>query len=168
MRARPRSSRFAPRASRNGFRLVVAGGVFAVAHAAGAFTPAQVTHGAWIFRRQCARCHGPDAQGKADAWKGLTAPELAGPNALPEAPRPFQQIRRQPFETAADVFDFVSTAMPADQPASLEPDEYWDVIAYILDLNGVPADGVPLDAASATRVALPHRGKGSGDAKARP
>jgi cytochrome c len=138
--------------------VIVVGSLLALAAPAGAFTRAQAAHGAWLFRRQCARCHGPDGQGKADAWKGLTAPELVGPTALPEAPRPYQQIRRQRFETAADVFDFVSAAMPADQPASLEPDEYWDAIASLLERNGGVPDGVPLDASSAPRVALPHRG----------
>ncbi|HZP40513.1 MAG TPA: c-type cytochrome [Candidatus Binatia bacterium] len=144
------------------------GAVLVAARAADAFTQAQVMHGAWVLRRQCARCHGPNAEGKADAWRGLTAPELVGPNALPPEPRPYQQIRRQRFETAADVFDFVSAAMPADQPASLEPGEYWDVIARLLDANGVAPNGTALDAASAPGVALPRRGGLSGDEKARP
>jgi len=124
---------------------------------ASGFTRAQADYGAWIFRRECARCHGSDGGGKDDAWKGLRAPALIGPDALPEAPRPFQQIRVAAFDDAMDVWQFASAAMPADQPASLEPEEYWDVLAFILGRNGEAPDEQPLDAASAATVPLLHR-----------
>jgi len=120
------------------------------------FTAAQASHGASVYRLQCARCHGPEGQGKDDAYKGLRAPELVGPGALPLKPRPFQRLRKTDFRTVADIYDFVSAAMPADQPAILDAADYWDVIAFSLQTNGAPPDGTPLDQTSAARMPIPH------------
>jgi cytochrome c len=125
-----------------------------LACSAAAFTREQAEYGAWVFRRQCVRCHGADGQGKDDAWRGLRAPELIGRGVLPAEPRAYQQIRRREFRTAEDVFWFVSASMPADQPASLEPEEYWSVIAYILRSNGQQADGNPLSEETAATTTL--------------
>jgi cytochrome c len=123
---------------------------------AAAFTADQVQFGAWVFRRQCVRCHGADGQGKDDAWKGLRAPELVGPGVFPVDPRPYQQIRRREFRTVLDVFWFVSASMPADQPATLEPEEYWSVLAFILRSNGVAPDGAALGEKTAGELPVPH------------
>ncbi|HLK10949.1 MAG TPA: cytochrome c [Candidatus Binatia bacterium] len=122
------------------------------------FTAAQVQAGARTYQRQCARCHGPDGQGKDAAFKGLRAPELIGAGALPVEPRAYQRLRRQKFRTAKDVYDFVSATMPADQPAILSGDEYLGVVAYLLARNGTAPDGTPLTVASSAATALhpPH------------
>jgi mono/diheme cytochrome c family protein len=135
---------------------------------AAAYTREQLDNGAWVYRRQCARCHGGDGQGKDDAWKGLRAPELIGAGALPVDPRPYQQIRRRRFHTAQDVYWFTSASMPADQPASLEPEEYWDVIAYLLRSNGIAPDGKPLSDETAAQVALPSAEAGESAGKVGP
>lgn len=122
-----------------------------------AFTAEQARQGAEIFRRQCARCHGPYGEGRDNAFKGLRAPELIGGSALPLRPRAFQKIRHRDFRTAEDVFNFASAAMPADQPASLYAEEYWAVVAFVLSRNGTPPDGQPLTAASSAVTALDHR-----------
>jgi mono/diheme cytochrome c family protein len=120
------------------------------------FTTAQVAAGARTYQRECARCHGAEGQGKDAAFKGLRAPKLIGPGALPLEPQPSQRLRHGEFRTAKDVYDFVSATMPADQPAILSSTEYLDVVAYLLARNGTAADGTPLTAASSTGVAL-HR-----------
>lgn len=119
-----------------------------------AFTEAQVHAGVRTFKRQCARCHGVDGSGKDNQFKGLRAPELIGTGAMPCRPRAFQKIRKDNFRTSQDVYDFVSASMPADQPAILDADEYWDVIAYLLQANGRKADATPLDATSAAHIVL--------------
>ncbi len=104
-----------------------------------------------VFRRECQRCHGPYGEGRNAIYRGLRAPELIGRTALPLKPRPYQRIRQRDFRTAEDLFDFASAAMPADQPASLYAREYWAVLSFVLAANGAPADGQPLDDASAAR-----------------
>jgi cytochrome c len=126
----------------------------ASASAAWAFTDSQAHSGETIYKRQCARCHGDHGEGKDDSYRGLRAPELIGPSALPCQPRPFQKIRQHDFRTVKDVYDFVSAAMPADQPASLESEQYWNVLAYRLQANGKTADGTRLDAASSASIVL--------------
>jgi cytochrome c len=136
-------------------RGIVLGAVLtAAAVPAHAFTAAQVQAGTRTYKRQCARCHGVNGEGKDNAFKGLRAPELIGPGALPCQPRAFQKLRTHPFRTAQDVYAFVSSAMPADQPAILDEGEYWDVIAYLLQARGSAADGTPLDATSSAHVVL--------------
>jgi cytochrome c len=116
-----------------------------------------VTRGERTYRRQCARCHGAHAQGKDDQFHGLRAQALVGRNALPCEPRPAQRLRARRFRTAKDVYDFASASMPADEPAILDADEYWDVVAYLLAENGRTPNGTPLDATSAASVVLdPH------------
>jgi cytochrome c len=128
--------------------------VLAVSVPVHAFSAAQAQAGTKTYKRQCARCHGVNGEGKDNAFKGLRAPELIGPNALPCTPRAFQKIRTHPFCTARDIYAFVSATMPADQPAILDADEYWNVIAYLLQANGTAANETQLDAASGAGVVL--------------
>ncbi len=44
--------------------------------------------------------------------------------------------RRWSNRTAADLYDLMSATMPEDAPASLAPQEYVDIVAYMLTLNG--------------------------------
>jgi len=39
----------------------------------------------------------------------------------------------------SELFTFVSTQMPKEQPGTLEQQDYADVIAYLLKINGAPA-----------------------------
>jgi mono/diheme cytochrome c family protein len=119
-----------------------------------AFTRDQVAAGARTYKRQCARCHGVDGAGKDDQYQGLRAPELIGTSALPCRPRPFQKIRKDNFRTPKDIYDYVSATMPADQPAILDAEEYWDVIAYLLNANGRETDDTPLVAGTAAQIVL--------------
>ena len=119
-----------------------------------AFTHDQATAGARTYKRQCARCHGADGAGKDNQYQGLRAPEVIGPGALPCEPRSYQVIRSARFRTAKDVYDSVSATMPVDQPSILDADEYWDLVAYLLEANGRKADDTPLDAKTAAQVVL--------------
>lgn len=80
----------------------------------GVFTAEQVTKGRAAHRAFCLSCHG------AEAYTG------------------------EPFETmwigrtVFDFFDALRTTMPNDEPGKLTTEEYVDVIAYILNLNGYP------------------------------
>jgi hypothetical protein len=73
---------------------------------------------------------------------------------LPCLPRPSQKLRTHPFRTAQDIYAFISALMPADQPAILDADEYWDVIAYLLHANNRVVNEERLDAATAGQVVI--------------
>lgn len=42
------------------------------------------------------------------------------------------------------LYDLIELKMPQDSPGSLKPDEYAAILAYIFELNDLPAGDVPL------------------------
>ncbi|HEY4106558.1 MAG TPA: cytochrome c [Polyangiaceae bacterium] len=135
---------------------------------------AKAAPGADLFDRNCASCHGRHGEGLT------TAPPIMGPGALSKYPRDDSsssnpafatnanvqqdtarvpgQPRRGAFETAQDLFDYVSTRMPLPKSAAgtLKPDEYWAIVNFMLIAHGlaVPTEGVT--AANAKSVQLQH------------
>ena len=55
------------------------------------------------------------------------------------------------------MWDYVNRAMPFDQPGLLKPEEVYAVVAYILNLNGIIADGDTMDAQTLQKVKMPNR-----------
>ena len=98
----------------------------------GVFNAEQVARGRAGHRSQCASCHGTEAYtGEAfgKAWLG---------------------------RTVWDFFDLLRTTMPEDQPGKLPINEYVDIIAYVLNLNGYPQGEVelPADEAALRKVRI--------------
>jgi len=56
----------------------------------------------------------------------------------------------------SDLYQFVSTRMPKNEPGSLEPDEYADVIAYLLKLNEMPSgtEALPADSVALKKIRI--------------
>ena len=77
---------------------------------------AQAAHGSDVYAGMCVSCHA-----------GLG--NHVGP--------PFRA--RWGGATLFDLYRFMSTNMPQDDPGSLPPDDYVAVIAYLLQMNGMPA-----------------------------
>ena len=44
----------------------------------------------------------------------------------------------------SELYDYISTKMPKNEPGSLAPEEYADVLAYVLKLNQMPAGTIEL------------------------
>ena len=63
--------------------------------------------------------------------------------------------RRWGGRAVTDIFEYVSFNMPDDNPGGLPLQTYADVIAYLFQLNGLPAGEVPLDAASSAMSEMP-------------
>jgi mono/diheme cytochrome c family protein len=80
----------------------------------GVYTAAQATRGSTLYDTSCASCH------ELSKFKGT---EFA--NAWTDKPM---------TELHAAV-----VSMPMDAPGSMKPQEYADIIAYFLSLNGYPA-----------------------------
>ena len=97
------------------------------------FTAEQADRGDQIFMRVCIDCHLPEEFSDAGylySWEG---------------------------QLVADLIGYVQTNMPEDNPGSLRYAEYLDVMAYILELNGIPSGSRTLDIALAksARIELP-------------
>jgi cytochrome c len=96
----------------------------------------QVGRGQTIFASICATCHGAQGQG----GKG---PRIIGqPNGLSGYP------------TAKELYEFVSTQMPFDNAGSLKVEEYWDVLAFVLDENRLLPPDTTLGPDNASMIKL--------------
>ena len=91
----------------------------------GGFTAAQATRGGEVYERACASCHRIDLQGSFEA------PQLAGVNFL----------NLWGDLSPASLYDRISATMPIDQPGGLGDQAYVDIVAYLLQANGVAASG---------------------------
>jgi len=120
-------------------------GALAVALAAGAALAApvaarpaaqsaQVVQGEQVYARACASCHGANLEGPV------------GP--------PLDAARLAAYGTAARLYQYVHGTMPMDAPGSLSDQEYYDVIAYLLQRNELLPPDTTLDASSAPDLAI--------------
>jgi mono/diheme cytochrome c family protein len=90
----------------------------------GAYAEEQASRGSNEHSTNCTSCHGTEKY-TADAW----AQNWVG-------------------RTVFDLYDQLRTTMPDDNPGGLSAQQYKDIVAYILKLNGLPAgtDSLPDDA----------------------
>jgi mono/diheme cytochrome c family protein len=77
----------------------------------GVYTTAQADRGQVVFRGSCESCH---------------------------APRYFTGGFLRNWSSVGELFDFTVSNMPEDAPASLTPQQYADVMAYVLKVNNLP------------------------------
>lgn len=103
----------------------------------GVYTDAQASRGKSLYQAQCSNCHLEQLNG---------TPPLAG-DAF--------RAKWAPL-TVNDLFEKMRTSMPTTDPGMLTPEEYVDVIAYVLKENKFPAGAQELkaDAAALKRLTL--------------
>jgi mono/diheme cytochrome c family protein len=106
----------------------------------------QIELGKQLYADACATCHGDAGEGTEDG------PPLVGEGVLPAEPRPGAK-REVRFRTAADVYAFARTTMPADDPGALAADQYLAICAFALRANGI-ALARPLDPVTAQLLVL--------------
>ena len=111
-----------------------------VTTSSGVYTAAQASRGEQTYMNICVACHPPGTytvQAFRDKWNG---------------------------SPLSDLFGLISQTMPKHEPESLTPDEYADVVAYLLKINGAP-DGkteLPSDdkALKEIRISMPAKAGG--------
>ena len=106
----------------------------------GIFTAEQVARGKEKAMAECAACHGM-------TLKGDLAPSLIGPDFIDH----WYDARLGELTTR------VANTMPQSAPGSLKPEEYADIIAYLLSENGFPAGSetlklAPVEAVDAIKI----------------
>lgn len=106
----------------------------------GFYTEEQARRGRALFLGNCARCH---------TTSRPTEAELKTPRgvALGQERRLWSLVGEglpQRWGRVSTVFLKASKAMPADAPRPLPPQDSADIVAYILQANGVPAGRDPL------------------------
>jgi len=118
-----------------------------------AYTPAQADAGRADFAGNCALCHGENGRLLPTAL--IIGPEFMG---------------RWQSRTTADLYNQLRATMPPEGPGSLSETIYVNVIAYLLQANGVPPDNqalaastpAPIGTALAELAAQPGPGGGAG------
>ena len=98
------------------------------------YQTAQAERGAALYQQQCAACHLPDLQGSFEAV------------ALRESAFVDNWRNRAP----AEMLDLLRRTMPTQAPGSLSDEEYLDLIAFLLQANGVVSGATALAANSDT------------------
>jgi len=129
----------------------------------------QADAGAQVYTLVCSACHGDLGQGLTDEWRatwnpsdqncwqskchGLNRPSdgFDLPRYVPPVVGPAVLGR---FRTALDLFGFIRQVMPWQEPASLQEEEYWDVTAFVVQLNGVDPGPDRLDSQRAAGLLL--------------
>jgi mono/diheme cytochrome c family protein len=90
----------------------------------GVFTAEQAKNGERAYQAQCATCHGADLH-----------------SIEPEAP----DLTEGAFsfgwqgKTIANRFEQIRSTMPLGKPRNLDDQTYLDIVAYILQFNGIPS-----------------------------
>ncbi len=102
------------------------------------FTDEQATRGEDAYQQQCAQCHLDDLLGDG------IAPALIG------APFSFRWSEL----SVADMLVAIRTTMPQGAPASLSPQAYVDIVAYMLQVNEYPSGDVELPTAESELEAI--------------
>ena len=118
--------------------------------------------GAPVYAGQCAVCHGASGEGGiADRLVGY-APETTPPFG----PRyeewrgdgpdvPYSVGNYWPYATT--LFDYIRRAMPSNAPGTLEADQVYGVVAWILAENGLIAADEVMNATTLPAVEMPAR-----------
>ncbi len=92
------------------------------------YTTAQARAGAKVYQASCVQCHGANLQGTA-------APAVAG--------KAFVTAAKGNKWTLEDVRTLVVQNMPANNPGSLSPTQYAQVMAFLLAANCYPPGSKP-------------------------
>jgi cytochrome c5 len=93
------------------------------------YSEEQALKGRDLYDKHCASCHGA---------------MLEGQGSLPLSGATFRARWADDRHSVDDLFYIIRTLMPYGQPAALSQQEYIDIIAYVLMVNGYPAGTQPL------------------------
>ena len=107
----------------------------------GVFTAEQAKNGERVFQARCAACHGSDLH--------ATDPEV--PDLTDDGFK-----NGWVGKTVANRFRNIRIAMPAGAPGSLDDQTYIDIVAYILQFNGMPTGSEKLipDAGALEKIVI--------------
>jgi polar amino acid transport system substrate-binding protein len=106
----------------------------------GWYTSGQAANGAKAYQKACASCHGAKLEG------GM-APALVGK----------QFWLTYSGKKVSTLWSQVHTQMPMSSPGSVSSKTSIDIMAFLLQKNGVPAGSTPLNDTADLSKALPSR-----------
>lgn len=107
------------------------------------YTTAQAQAGSQVFAQNCVGCHGANLQ-------GVAAPAVAGTEFLTTA--------KNDKWTLTDLRSLVFENMPLNNPGTLTPEQYANVMAFLLASNCYPAGNTPFPQKDSPSFATVHIG----------
>lgn len=110
-----------------------------------------VEYGEEIFADYCAACHGDFAEG-VDNW-----PKLAGGADTLDHEDPLKTVGSY-WPYLSTTWDYVNRSMPFGYAQSLEPDDVYAIVAYILYSNDMVDDDFVLSNENFLEVEMPNAG----------
>ena len=129
----------------------------------------QLQAGWEVYRLWCSACHAYSGEGLTPAWISTWAPDDQNcwqskchslnhpddgfflPHAIPAiiGPRILDH-----FLDGAALFDYVSRLMPYQEPGALSDEQYYAVLAHVLNMNGIDYGNEPLGPENMAAVVL--------------
>jgi mono/diheme cytochrome c family protein len=106
----------------------------------GWYTTSQAANGAKAYQKACASCHGANLQGSM-------GPALVGK----------QFWLTYGGKKVSTLWSDVHTQMPMSAPGSVSAKNSTDIMAFLLQKNGVPAGSTPLNDTADLSKALPSK-----------
>lgn len=91
---------------------------------------------------------------RRSSGEGGTAQILVDPRPFQPGVTPKTVGNYWPYATS--VYDYIIRAMPPDVPGSLQPDEVYALVAYLLNANEIIAGDAVMNAETLPRVVMPN------------
>ena len=132
--------------------------------------PTQADKGAQTYFYICLVCHGQSGEGLT-AWRKQLDPKdrncwqskchapnhmdfgFTFPHEVPPVRNPGMLLT---FQNAYNLYTFIKYKMPWQNPNSLTDEQYWQLTAYLMRMNGLDPGPLPLNAANAKNISLLH------------
>ncbi len=107
----------------------------------GVYSAAQATRGEKVYADSCAVCHGPKLQGTDTAGPTLSGPDFT--NGWKDM-------------SVGALLNKIKEDMPSNAPGTLTPEQYADVMSFVLSVNKYPAGqaDLPTDPAALRPVKM--------------
>ncbi len=110
--------------------------------------------GAKVFAENCAACHGDKGQG--NPAKGVGGDRLLGGRGTLASDTPIKTVESY-WPYATTLFDYVKRTMPLNAPGSLNDNDVYAVVAYILSEAKIIKPTDTVNAATLPKVTMPNR-----------
>jgi cytochrome c len=110
--------------------------------------------GAAVFASTCTACHGDKLQG--NSAKGIGGDRLLGGQGSLASKTPVKTVESY-WPYATTLFDYIKRAMPFNAPGSLQNDEVYALVAYILSEAKIVKPTETMDAKTLPKVEMPNK-----------
>lgn len=108
-----------------------------------------VAEGEAIFAARCAMCHGVAGGGKS-------ADRLTGGVGSLTTPHPVRTVASY-WPYATSLFGYIRAAMPINDPRSLNANDVYALVAYLLSVDKIVGRDAVLDQTNLAAVKMPNR-----------